>query len=261
MAIVTGSNTGLGQGICRAYAEAGAKVVGVSRRPSTETEEMLGKENFYNVIADLSSCDVIPEIVQKTIERFGRIDILINNAGISMRGLFIECKTETLRRLMDTNFWGTVYCSKYALPYLLQKRGSSIVGISSIAGYQSLPARAAYSASKAAIQSLMQTLRIENKKKGLHVMVACPGFTASHVRENALDKDGNPQGKTPREEDKMMTAERVAHLIANGIKHKRRSLIMTPLGKITVFVEKFWPQLTEAVAYSYMAKEPDSPFK
>ncbi|MCM1531794.1 MAG: SDR family oxidoreductase [Bacteroides sp.] len=199
--------------------------------------------------------------VEKTVQKFGRIDILINNAGLSMRGLFVDCKTETLQRLMDTNFWGTVYCCKYALPHLLKKRGSSVVGISSIAGYQSLPARAAYSASKAAIQSLMQTLRIEHRRQGLHVMVACPGFTASHVRENALDKNGNPQGKTPREEDKMMTAERVAFLIARGIKHKRRALIMTPLGKITVFVEKFWPQLTEAVAYSYMSKEPDSPFK
>lgn len=266
--MISGASSGIGKALAIEMLRRGYCVSLSARRPEVITEylaQTLPQEEIAArclvVKTDVTVEEECRRWVEETARKFGRIDILINNAGISMRGLFIECQTETLRRLMDTNFWGTVYCSKYALPYLLQKRGSSIVGISSIAGYQSLPARAAYSASKAAIQSLMQTLRIENKKKGLHVMVACPGFTASHVRENALDKDGNPQGKTPREEDKMMTAERVAHLIAKGIKHKRRSLIMTPLGKITVFVEKFWPQLTEAVAYSYMAKEPDSPFK
>ena len=92
-------------------------------------------------------------------------------------------------------------------------------------------------------------------------MIACPGFTSSNIRAVALDKDGKPQGETPRDESKMMTAEKVAHLIANGMEHRKRSLILTPLGRLTVFVGKFWPKLTEDVSYAYMAKEPNSPFK
>src|SRR3546814_1153356 len=121
-----------------------------------------------------------------------------------------------LKTLMDVNFWGTVYCSKYAMSSLLASKGS-LVGVSSIAGYRGLPGRTGYSASKFAMNGFMESLRVENLKTGLHVMLACPGFTASNIRNTALDTSGKQQGETSMDEGKMMSAEEVAQRIVDGV--------------------------------------------
>ena len=177
-----------------------------------------------------------------------------------MRAMFRDLDLKVLKSLMDVNFWGTVYCTKYALPWLLKSRGS-VVGVISIAGYAGLPARTGYAASKYAIRGFLDTLRIEHLYDGLHVMVFAPGFTASNVRNAALTADGSHQGKTPRDEGKMMTAERVAEYLAKGLKRRRSEMILTPIGKLTVLMHNLFPRLTDKLEFSYMAKEPDSPFK
>ena len=162
---------------------------------------------------------------------------------------------------MDVNFWGTVYCTKYALPHLLETKGS-VVGVISIAGYLGLPARSAYSASKYAVRGFLDTLRVENLKKDLHVLVAAPGFTASNVRLSALAADGSQQGETPRDESKMMTSEEVASHIAKAVDKRKAELILTFVeGKLSVFLKKFFPRLIERLTYNHMAKEPNSPLK
>jgi len=108
-----------------------------------------------SVVADVSIEKRCRDLINETIRKFGRIDVFINNAGISMRALFEEVDLQVIRRLMDTNFWGTVYCSKYALPYLLRSKGS-LVGISSVAGYKGLPGRTGYSSSKFAMQGFLE---------------------------------------------------------------------------------------------------------
>lgn len=161
---------------------------------------------------------------------------------------------------MDVNFWGTVYCTKYALPYLLKERGS-VVGVISIAGFKGLPARTGYSASKFAIYGFLDTLRVEHLHDGLHVMIFAPGFTASNIRNVALTADGTMQGETPREEDKMMSAERVAHKLYNGVARRKAQIILTPIGKLTVFLNKLFPRLVDRLEYNYMKREPNSPLK
>jgi len=146
-----------------------------------------------------------------------------------MRGVFNDTDLSVLKSLMDVNFWGTVYCSKYALPHILKEQGS-IVGVSSIAGFKGLPARTGYSSSKFAIQGFLESLRCENLETGLHVLIACPGYTASSIRENALNSKGEAQGKTPLKEDKLMSAETVADKIANAIDAKKTYLILTTQG-------------------------------
>ena len=169
--------------------------------------------------------------------------------------------TAVLRKVMDVNFWGTVYCSKYALPYLLESKGS-LVGVISIAGFIGLPGRTGYAASKFAVRGFLNTVRIENMKKGLHVMVAAPGFTASNIRKTALNANGRQQGESPRNENKMMTAEKCAAIIVKGIRKRKREIIMTFVeGKLAVFLSKWLPGLVDRLSYSLMAKEPDSPFK
>lgn len=176
-----------------------------------------------------------------------------------MRAMFRDLDLSVIRSLMDTNFWGTVYCTKYALPYLLESKGS-VVGVISIAGFSGLPARTGYSASKFAVRGFLDTLRIEHLYDGLHVMIMAPGFTASNIRNTALTADGSQQGETPRDEGKMMTAERVAQIMARGIRRRRAQIVLTPIGKLTVLVHRLFPRLADRLTFSHMAKEPNSPF-
>ncbi len=162
--------------------------------------------NILSIPCDVSKETDCQRLIEQTVETFGGVDVLICNAGVSMRAILDDVDTDVLHRLMDVNFWGTVYCVKYALPWLQASQGS-IVGVSSVAGLHGLPGRTGYSASKYAMTGFLETVRIENLKKHLHVMVACPGFTATNVRFSALTADGSPQGETPREEGRMMTAD------------------------------------------------------
>jgi 2-deoxy-D-gluconate 3-dehydrogenase len=189
VAVVTGSNTGLGQGICRAYVEAGAKVVGVSRRPSTETQEMLGDENFYNVIADLSSCDVIPKVIEESVKRFGRIDILVNNAGIIKRQDSIEFTEENWDSVMNVNL-KTVFFLTQAVgkQFIAQHSGGKIINIASMLSYQGGIRVPSYTASKSAIRGLTMTLSNEWAKYGVNVNAIAPGYMATNNTQ-ALRQD------------------------------------------------------------------------
>ena len=262
--VITGASSGIGEAMAREYAKAGAKVV-LGARQAEKLEALCqeikatgGKAEW--VATDVTKQEDCKALIDKAVEAFGGIDVMICNAGISMRALFDDLDLSVLHRLMDVNFWGTVYCTKYALPYLQKSKGS-LVGISSVAGIHGLPGRTGYSASKFAMTGFLETIRVENLKKGLHVMIACPGFTASNVRFSALTADGTQQGSTPREEGKMMTPEKVAHIVARGIKHRKRLCLMEAEGRATHFVKKFAPALVDKLFYWVMSKEPDSPFK
>jgi short-subunit dehydrogenase len=143
---------------------------------------------------------------------------------------------------------------------LLETKGS-VVGVSSIAGKKGLPGRTGYSSSKFAMEGFLETLRTENLKKDLHVLVACPGFTATDIRNTALSADGSTQGESPRDEQKMMTADEVAHEIFVAVEKRKRDLILTGNGKLTVWLNKFFPSMMDKLVYNHMAKEPGSPFK
>lgn len=188
VAIVTGSNTGLGQGICKAYVEAGAKVVGVSRRPSTETAEMLG-ENFYNVIADLSSCDVIPQIIEETLKKFGKIDILVNNAGIIKRQDSIEFSEENWDTVINVNLKTVFFLTQaVAQQFLKQGTGGKIINIASMLSYQGGIRVPSYTASKSAIKGITMTLANEWAKYGININGIAPGYMATNNTQ-ALRQD------------------------------------------------------------------------
>jgi short-subunit dehydrogenase len=262
--IITGASSGIGKALAYEMASRGAFVVLAARSLDSIREienDLVSRGNHaFAVQTDVSREEECRNLVNATVAKFGRIDVLINNAGISMRAIFSETDVSVIRRLMDINFWGTVYCTKFALPHLI-KSGGSVVGVSSIAGFKGLPGRTGYSASKFAMQGFLETLRIENLKTGLHVMIACPGFTASNIRKTALAADGSQQGESPRDEGGMMSAEEVARRIADGIVSRKKVLIMTMQGKMTVLLNKFFPTFMDKMVYNHMAKEPDSPFK
>jgi len=265
VAIITGASSGIGKALAFELAKKSYNVV-LAARNINKLDKIQNEINNNHVDkaipvqTDITLEGECKRLVEKTIEKFGRIDILINNAGVSMRGLFEYTDVIVLKKLMDVNFWGMVYTTKFALPYLLKTKGS-VVGISSIAGFQGLPGRTGYSASKFAMHGFLETLRAENLHTGLHVMVAAPGFTATNVRKSALGPDGNPQGESPREEGKMMSPKKVANIIIHGIKKQKRTIVMTNQGKATVILKKIAPNVLDRLTYRILAKEPHSPFK
>jgi len=260
--IITGASSGIGKALAFEFGNAGAQVIITGRNPAnlqTVAQELtaLGITNMA-VTADVAIEEDCKRVVEETFARYGKIDILINNAGISMRALFADLDIDVIRQVMDINFYGTVYMTKYALPYITATQGS-IVGISSIAGYRGLPARTGYSASKFAMQGFLEALRTELLPKKVHVLVACPGFTESNIRKVALNKDGNSQGESPRNEAKMMTSEQVAKHILIAIKRRKRDLVLTTQGKLAVFLNKWFPKWMDKIVFKKLAKEADSP--
>ena len=261
--IVTGASSGIGLASARLFGRLGAKVVMAARR--LETLEALAAsvgspEKVLCVKCDVSREEDCKALVDAAVARFGGIDILVNNAGLSMRAMFKDLDLKVIHSLMDVNFWGTVNCTKYALPYLLERRGQ-LVGVISIAGYSALPARTGYSASKYAIRGFLDTVRIEHLKDGLNVLVFAPGYTSSNVRNAALTADGSAQGETPLNEDKLMSAEECAMHLARALRRRRSQVILTGLGRLTVWAHRFFPRMTDRMTYSYIAREADSPFK
>lgn len=259
--IITGASSGIGRALAIEYAKRGALLSLAARRIDklNELQTILESSEVLVTQTDVTSESACKELIDRTIRRFGRIDVLINNAGLSMRALFDDVDLNSFKQVMDVNFYGTVYCTKYALPYLISNKGS-LVGIISVAGHVGLPARSAYSASKFAVRGLLDTIRLENLYTGLHVLVAAPGFTTSEIRKSALTANGKPQGETPRKEENMMSAEECALLVVNAIEKRERSLVLTfKEGKLSVFLGKFFPVLLDRLTFSHMAKEHDSP--
>lgn len=270
VALITGASSGIGRALAIEAVRRGF-AVGLMARSADGLQEtaractdILGDANTDNMvltsIGDVSIEADCKRFVDESLALWGKIDVLVNNAGISMRGIFEDTELSVLQRLMDTNFWGTVYCTKYALPALLRSKGS-VVGISSIAGFKGLPARTGYSASKFAMQGFLESLRCENLETGLHVLIACPGYTESNIRKTALDASGSQQNESPLKESKLMSAEAVAEVTWNAIEKRRTYLILTLQGKMAVWINKWFPKLADRLTYNVIKKEPNSPIK
>lgn len=262
--VVTGASSGIGEALVNELTSHGARVVAAARNTAKlqQMQKSLAKkgQEMLAVPTDVSIESDCQNLIQAAIDKYGKIDVLINNAGISMRALFEDVELDVLRRVMDVNFWGTAYCSKYALPYLQATQGS-LVAVSSVAGYKGLPGRTGYSASKFAINGLMEVIRIENLHNNVHVLIACPGFTSSNIRNMALAANGSQQGESPLDENKLMSAERVAHKIAGAIHHRKNNIILTAQGKATVYLNKFIPQFLNKMVFKHFVHEPNSPLK
>jgi short-subunit dehydrogenase len=262
--LITGGSSGIGKALAFEFGRKGSRVVITARNEDrlrdVETELNEHGIEALAIPADSSKLSDNEKIIKKVVEQFGRLDVLINNAGISMRALFEDLDLEVFERLMNINFNGAVYMTKCALPHIL-KSGGSIVGISSINGHRGTPARTAYTASKFAMNGFFEALRTEVMKRGVHILVVSPGFTSSNIRNAALNAEGRSQGESPRNESKMMSSEEAARRIYRAVVKRKRDLVLTRKGKMAVFLNKFVPGILDRVVYNMMAKEPDSPLK
>ncbi len=262
--VITGGSSGIGKALAEEFGRKGSRILITGRNVdelNNVVAELAAKGiDIAGFRADVSIEDDNRLMAEEAIRRFGRIDVLINNAGISMRALFSEVDLDVVKKVMDINFYGVIYATKYCLPEIIRNNGS-VIGISSIAGFRGLPGRTGYSASKFALNGFLEVLRTELLKTGVHVLTACPGFTASNIRRRSLNRDGHQQGDSPRQEEKMMTAEECARHIYNATVRRKRTLILTTQGKLAVWLNKWFPSLADRMVYNVMAKEKDAPIR
>ncbi len=252
---ITGGSDGIGKALIEQLLPLGAKIATCARNQDKLYDLQLRHSTapLHCIVADVSIYNDCKLFIDSTISQFGGIDILINNAGIVMRALLKDADVDIFKKVMEINYFGTVYCTKLALDSILERKGT-IVGLSSIAGYRGLPGRSGYSASKFAIIGLLEALRIELQDDGVNVMWVSPGFTRSNTRVAALNERGESQGRSPVNESELMSPEECAAYILRAIEKRKRSLVLTFLGKQTVFLTKFFPSLADKLTKRFYFK-------
>lgn len=259
--IITGGSEGIGKALAHEFGRNGSKVVITGRNKETleKAGDDLKKAGIQHLIvhADVTKPEDNAHMVKATLERFGRIDVLINNAGITMRSNILEVDPELIRTVMEINFFGTVYATKACIDELVKNKGS-VVGVSSIAGFRGLPERSGYSASKFAMHGFLEVIRTELLEKGVHILIACPGFTSTSIRKKSLVAVDKALGEAPRDESSMMSAEHVAALMYTAVVKRRLYTVMTFQGKVIVWLNKWWPSLADRLVFNNFKKERNS---
>jgi len=250
--VITGASKGIGAELARQLAAKGSKLV-LAARSEKELEEVAAAckklgASVVTVKADVTTERDCQAIVAGAMVAYGRLDALVNNAGATMWARFEDIEDmEILKRIMDVNYMGAVYCTKHALPLLKQSKGL-IVGISSLAGRTGVPTRTGYSAAKHAMTGFFDSLRIELEDSGVAVTMIYPGFVATGIRENATGPDGKPILVSPVKEGEVMSVEDCARRIVTAMERREREVVMTARGKIGLILKVFAPSLIDRIA-------------
>lgn len=266
MVAVTGAAGGLGRALCRAFGRRGARVAALDLdAPGLERleREFAGE----NITVHAVRCDVTQDAscraaIAGVAERWGGIDVLVNNAGISHRSLFANTDPDVIRRVMEVNFFGALNCTHAALPALIARRGL-VIAISSVAGFAPLVARTGYAASKHALHGLFDTLRAELTPRGVGVLIVCPSFIRTGIAAGHLAGDGGAARHARAVVGSMLDPEEVAERIAAAAEHDRRFLPVGRVAWISWWVSRIAPRLYERLMVRRMKREmldrPDSP--
>jgi short-subunit dehydrogenase len=254
---VTGGSEGIGRAIVEQLLGMNCKVATCGRNSDKLYQLQVANPNkpLHTKVADVSNLTDCRRFIESTIETFGGIDILINNAGISMKAIFEETDFDGIRQMMDVNFWGAVYCTKYALESILENKGD-IVGISAIAGNRGLPGRSGYSASKWAMQGWLEALRTELLDTGVNVQWISPWFTHSYgATISGHNKSTPAESTSPIREAGMISVEDCAKQILGYIAKRRRSPVITFRGKLAVWLCKVFPWQADRIVRNFFYKK------
>jgi NAD(P)-dependent dehydrogenase (short-subunit alcohol dehydrogenase family) len=250
VAVISGGASGIGLATCWELAEHGARIAMLDMdKKSLENCKKAFLDKGHDILAlecDVTNEDACKDTINKVLNKLGQIDILFNNAGITQRGLFEKTDINVFKKVMDVNFFGSLYCTKAALPSLIKSKGMILVN-ESIAGVAPLLGRTGYSASKHALHGMFTSLRCELRHKGVHVMIVCPGFIKTNLQTRALGSDGEIASHEQTTVGKSDTPENVAKQIADGIIKKKSILVLTFMGKLAYFVSRFSPLLYEHI--------------
>lgn len=242
--VVTGAAGGLGRSLCLRFAAAGARIAALDR-------DLIGLQSLAGELqaqgADFLSqtCDITDEqaclaAMQAIEKRFGAIDVLINNAGISHRSLLAHTAPEVIRRVMAVNFFGALHCTHAALPALRQSRGL-IVAISSVAGFSPLIGRTGYAASKHALHGFFDSLRTELADDGVGVLLVCPSFIDTGIDQAALGADGQAVAHARKTAGRQSTPQAVADAVFGAAQRDRTLLLFSPVAKAAWCLSRLWP--------------------
>jgi short-subunit dehydrogenase len=250
--VVTGASSGIGKALCLALAPQRPRLV-LAARDATRLEEVAGQSRAAGadtlvVPTDVTSEEECRRLVQQTVERFGALDVLVNNAGIGMLARFDELTDLSVYdRLMKVNYLGCVYLTFHALPHLKKSRGQIVV-MASVAGLTGAPTRTGYAASKHAVFGFFDSLRIELDGTGVSVTIVAPYFVATEIRRRAAGRDGKAVATSPLKEDELMTAEECAALTVRGMERRQRLVITNWRGHFARLVRIFAPGLVDRIA-------------
>ncbi len=243
---ITGASSGIGKAFAEYYHNLGYFVILSSRNIEAlkEVANGLSKPNHSFVQElDLEDIDSFNGITKKLIEKFGKIDILINNGGISQRGEAGDTSLDVDRKIMEINYFGNIALTKALLPYFRQRNKGQIIVISSIAGKFGFFLRSAYAASKHALQGFYETLILEEAKHNIFVTIAYPGKINTPISLSALNSNGEKHGKMDHNQATGMPAEKCVKLIAKAADKKRKSIVVGGKETIPVFLKRFFPSL------------------
>jgi short-subunit dehydrogenase len=245
--IVTGASVGIGAALARELARRGAKVVLAARTETALQDVARDCPGSLVIPTDVTNPAACEALITRTIEHFGRLDVLVNNAGQSMLSRFEDIEDFSIfEKLIQVNYLSAVYCTRAALPHLKASKGL-LVGISSVAGKTGIPLRTGYSASKHALQGFFDSLRIELIDTGIAVSVISPAFVDTGIRERSFGPDGKPLGRNPLFGKKIMSSEECAHQIADVIAARRRELIMGASGRLAILGKLIAPRLVDTL--------------
>ncbi len=246
--VITGAAGGIGRALSHRFAKAGARLgladldgQGVNALCEELVSEGTDCIGFGLDVTDETACHRVMDSVAK---RFGRLDVLINNAGITHRSAFARTASKVYRRVMEINYFGSLYCTQACLDELIEHKGLIIV-ISSIAGFSPLLGRTGYAASKHALHGLFDSLRSELREKGVGVTVVCPGFTATNIYKSALDGDGSLTSHPQSTLGASASPESVAEAVFRAATRGKRLIVLSAVGRLTRFLNKFFPDFYE----------------
>ncbi|MDR2542472.1 MAG: SDR family oxidoreductase [Treponema sp.] len=257
VAVITGSSRGIGKAIAIELAKQGVSIVlnGRNKERLKETEAIIQKIH-PNVIAfccDVSETDASNQLIQTAIDRFGKLDFLINNVGVSMRGALAELNPVVFQKVFESNVYGTVNPTIPAIPYLRKTKGS-IVFISSLAGIRGLPGLSAYCSSKMALRAIAESIRIEEKKHDIHVGLILVGITEIEHNKETISADGSMKILNARDKSKVQTTEQVALATLKNIKKRTFITTLTGIGKLNKFMQARFPMLVEKIILNNLHK-------
>ncbi|MGV3619791.1 MAG: SDR family oxidoreductase [Archangium sp.] len=245
---ITGASSGIGAALAQAFAAEGARLV-LSARRREELEAIAAKcgGEAFVLPLDLSKADTLDGLTQQVFSRFGAVDVMVHNGGVSQRSLVKDTVMAVHRTLMEVNYFGTVALTRALLPSMLEKKSGRFVVISSVMGKIGTPLRSAYAASKHALHGFFDCLRAEVSDSGVGVTMICPGYIQTEVSKNALTADGSPTNKTGDDIANGFPADATALQIVDAVAAKKSEVYVGALGKerLALVLKRFLPGVLE----------------
>ncbi|MBT8204120.1 MAG: SDR family oxidoreductase [Eudoraea sp.] len=247
---ITGASSGIGEALALAFNAAGNRVI-LSARSGDKLQQVAlncaSPENVRILELDLSQFESMQDKVHEALGFFGRIDLLINNAGISQRSLIAETEMAVYKKLMDVNYLGTVALSKALLPHFIKNKKGHFVTVTSLMGKFGSPLRSGYCASKHALHGFFDVLRMEHEKDGVKVTLVCPGFVQTDIAKNALTADGSPQKQQDQATDNGLSPEVCAEQLIRAVEKEKYEVYIGQGEVKGVYLKRFFPKLLHRV--------------